>query len=182
MNYWRHIDVGDHNAHAMRVFEHIINGKIDLQSCRFWNPIDKNEVARMVPDLITGLQPFGIVREMVILVIRGDQQITIHTDHTSGLNKGVQARINVPILNCEGSLTSFFHFPVDVRDNYETNVNGTRLWPMHYRELYSPVSSVALTVPTIIRTAAPHTVYCNTNKYPRITLTISMEEDVEKFL
>jgi hypothetical protein len=160
----------------------MVVGRIDLRSCRFWNPIDKNQVACAVPELITGLQPYGIVREMAILVIRADQQSSLHTDHTVGLNNGVKARINIPILNCEGSLTAFFDFPGDVRDDYEMNAGGTKWWPMHYRELYKPAASVPLTAPTIIRTAEPHTVYCNTNKYPRITLTISMEEDLEKFL
>lgn len=182
MNYWRHIDIGDYRTHAARILEHNVNGNINLQSCRFWNPIDKNQVARTVPDLIAGLRPFGTVREMAILVIRADQQSSLHTDHTVGLNKGVKARINIPILNCEGSVTSFFDLPPEVRDNYETNAGGTKWWPLHYRLQYEPVSSVTLTVPTIIRTAEPHTVYCNTNSYPRITLTVSMEEDVERFL
>lgn len=182
MNYWKHINIGDYAAHAAQVLATIVQGNIDLLTCPFWNPIDKAQVAQRVPDLIAGLQPYGVVREMAILVLRANQQSTLHTDHTVGLNNGVKARINIPILNCEGSITAFFDLPPTVRSNYQSNAGGTKWWPPHYRELYKPVSSVSLTAPTIIRTAEPHTVYCNTNNYPRITLTMSMEEDVERFL
>jgi hypothetical protein len=181
MIYWKNVDIGDYQLYASKMMQYI-SGQIDLNTCRFWNPLDKNDVALHIPELISGLSYYGDVKEMSILVLRENQQSSLHIDHTAGLNHGVKARINLPILNCEGSTTAFYDLQPGYAENYITNAGGTKTWPQDYRYKLRPASTVELNSPTILRTSAPHTVFCNTGKFPRISLTVSMVNDVVEFL
>jgi hypothetical protein len=181
MIYWKHIDIGDYHAYASSMMQYI-DSKINLDTCKFWNPLLKGDAIMCMPELVKGLSAYGEIKEMAVLVLRPDLQSTLHIDHTAGLNNGVKARINLPILNCEGSVTSFYNLQPEHEKNHKTNAGGTKYWPLEYRLLLTPVSSVELISPTILRISEPHTVFCNTNKYPRITLTVSMIDDVEKYL
>ena len=142
----------------------------------FWNPIgDREHIQKYLPTLkITELM-FGNIKEVAILTLDGNT--TLHTDHTSGLNKGVKARMNWPILNCKNTTTAFFN--IDDLVPFSTSKGGTKIW----NDLLSlnPVTSVELKVPTILRISSPHKVF-NRGNNPRMSITVSYEEDIVKYL
>jgi len=178
MEYWKRVNIGDYESYAPKFLEyHYKKSMID-----FWNPIKLNSIKDTVPELIEGLKPFGEIKEISLLVLNTDSS-TLHIDHTAGLNAGVEARINIPILNVEGSITAFFELePQYAKNHFPPSKGGTISWPPIYRDFLKPITTVIVDSPTILRTSRPHTVYCKTNKFPRITLTISLMNDVVNYL
>lgn len=178
MIYWKKVDVGNYQQYASKILEHYYKkSMID-----FWNPIKLDSVKILVPELINGFEPFGEIKEIALLVLNCDSS-TLHIDHTAGLNAGVEARINIPILNVEGSETAFFKLDSQYAKNHlPLSKGGTISWPAIYREFLKPVATVVVDSPTILRTSKPHTVYCKSNKFPRLTLTVSLIDDVVSYL
>lgn len=114
------------------------------------------------------------MKQITLLTIYNSQS-NLHTDHTTGLNSGVNIRLNLPILNCEESLTCFYDIPEEYRDKYQMTPGGTKYWDSNLIKKIQPVSSFQLSEPTLIRTSFPHIVFCL--KVPRIAMTISFRED-----
>lgn len=181
MIYWKKIDAGNYKDYCPKILEYVIK-TIPISSVPFWNPIQIEAIQKAVPELFDGISKFGKVKEIAILVIKVKNGSSIHIDHTVGKNKDVQARMNFPILNVEGTRTAFFELPRPYIDFYTTTPGGTKSWPEFYRNKFKPVTEVTVDSPTILRTSAIHTVYCDTNSFPRITLTVSFEEDLVKYL
>jgi len=122
------------------------------------------------------------VKELAILVLKSRNHSAMHIDHTVGKNKDVQARINFPILNVEGSRTAFFELPHPYSNLFITSSGGTKSWPEFFKNKFKPVAETVVDSPTILRTSAIHTVYCEGENFPRVTLTASFEQDVVKYL
>ena len=106
----------------------------------------------------------------------------IHVDHTVGLNEGVKARINFPLLNCDGTKTAFYELSDRQFELHNLTQAGAKRWPAWCGEHFTPVTEVELNQPTIIRTNVPHAIRCFSNEFPRISLSISFKEDVVKYL
>lgn len=180
MNYWRQVDIGDHELIAKKVHAHA-STKVNLMTCPFWNLLKIPELREAAPELFSGVESLGeTIRCAALLVLRIDDS-TLHIDHTVGTQKGVQARLNLPILNTEGTTTAFFKMSDrQFGLSHVNSINGTRVW--NFRHLYKPITTVAVTQPTVLRISAPHTVFCETNKFPRLTLTITFENDAVSWL
>ncbi len=154
----------------------------------FYHPIKphfRKKIFDMIPELAEGIANFGPVKEFSVLVLNGDTS-TLHVDHNHGYNRGVQARLNMPLLNCKGSYTAFFEMDDETFSNHSVDFFGRNYgglcWTPQVRESLKPTTEVELIQPTILRTSAPHTVFCRTCEFPRISLTISFQEDVVKYL
>ena len=186
MIYWKTVDAGDFKTYSKKFLEYYINNRDKFKSYNtFWNQVkaeNLQEVMDSIPDMKYAFQKFGTVKQIAILFLWEGEHGTLHTDHTTDLNVGVQARLQIPVLNTEGSRTSYFVLNERQYANHTVNDGGTKAWPEYYREMLKPVSEVELLEPAIIRTNTPHTVYCDTNKYPRVTMTVSFEDDLIKYL
>lgn len=186
MIYWKTVDAGDYKTYSKKMLEYYTHSQNNFMRINtFWNALKQEnlqEVLDNIPELKEGLFKFGIPKEIALLFLWPGEFGTLHTDHTTGLNNGVQARLQIPVLNTKGSRTSYFNLNERQYKNHVVNDGGTKIWPNFYREKLKPVSEIELMEPTIIRTSVPHTVYCDNNEYPRITMTISFQEDLVKFL
>jgi len=182
MQYWKYVEVGDYKTYTRKLLTiYLRERSIDLNAYPFWNPIPLSLIEDKIPELVDGFSAFGKINQVALLVLNYDSS-TLHIDHTIGKNAGVKARINVPVLNTEGSRTAFFEMTEEQYKNHTVNSGGTRAWPLEYRKTLIPVTEVVVDRPTILRTSSPHTVYCDKNVFPRITLTVSMVDDVVKYL
>lgn len=192
--YWKIVDAGDFKTYSKKFLEYYIknNNFDDPDNCSFkrydntfWNELKINkleEVLNLIPEMSDAFRKFGEVKQIALLFLWQNEHGTLHTDHTSGLNNGVEARLQIPVLNTKGSRTAWFELNERQIKNYSESGGGTKQWPNHYRDMIKPITSIELNEPTIIRTNQPHTVYCDTNQYPRITMTISFKDDLVKYL
>jgi hypothetical protein len=185
MKYWKIVDGGQYHLYGLKLLKLFYQEKKYFRSVNsFWNEVNSEsmeEVYQIVPEFQSVIDIFGPMRQMALLFIHPDLPSTLHTDHTVDLNFNVQARLNVPVFNCEGSSTAFYELPKEIYDAFFVNDGGTKTWPFEYRTSITPVTQVELIQPTILRTSAPHTVFCG-QKSPRISLTMSFQEDVVKYL
>jgi hypothetical protein len=190
MLYFKKVEAGNYKKYAEDFLLYFIRNRNDLSKFSyipnnvFWNAFKEEHYETYLdenPIFREGLSRFGRINEISLLILRGDTS-TLHVDHETGANVGVKARLNIPILNCEGSYTEFFKFPEEVYNQHEVNAGKTLYWSNEIRNTQKPVTVVELIQPTILRTSEPHTVRCSHCKFPRISLTISFEDDVVKYL
>jgi hypothetical protein len=182
MRYWKKVYAGDYLSYSKKILDY---GKenINFEKCPFWNQLNLSRLKESVPELFEGVAEFGEPKVIALLYIRMYDASTVHIDHTVGLNFGVQARLNIPILNTEGTRTAFYELPMPQVLNFKSNSDGTKFWPQSYKTRFSPITEVEVDSPTILRTSAVHSVKCPPNAaMPRITLTIAFQEDLVKYL
>ena len=103
------------------------------------------------------------------------EQSKVHIDYINP--NWNQCRLNVPILNTEGSITEFY-----TGGNYEKIIQNNGL---SYLESIDDsaikVDEIELIKPTILRIQSPHRVNTNTTTVPRICLTIFTSKDMVAF-
>ena len=190
MIYWKQIEVDGYKDYAPKIYDYFINvypkhgSKPDyLKNNTFWNPVTIKDVEKYFPELVKSVAHLGEINEVSIvniIPITPGQCSSLHTDHTVGLNAGVKARLNIPILNTEYTKTFFYNIPDQYK--YFISAGGTHTWPAYLAEVLPSVASVEVSKPTILRISAPHMVKCWSTKTPRITLTISFKDDIVRLL
>lgn len=186
MEYYKIIDAGDFQTYSEQFMLYYYTHKNNfIPRNRFWNPLKTEcleNCSRYNPALFEGISKFGTIKQMAILFLF-DDSATLHIDHKNGLNENVKARLNIPLLNCSGSFTAFFEMNESTFGLGElTESTKILVWPTEIRNTLKPVCEVELIQPTILRTSSPHTVFCRTCNFPRVSLTISFENDVANYL
>ena len=96
-----------------------------------------------------------------------NDQGSLHSD-----NSKLQARINIPILNCENSYTEYYTVS---KTRFHTNDRYTVILPEN-DAIIELVDRVELTCPTVIRVNEFHKITLG-KLTPRISLTISFNHD-----
>jgi len=136
-----------------------------------------------VPALKHACTTRGEIKAVTIIVI-GSPLTALHIDNAFGVGLSVGARINIPVMNTAGTNTLFYQIGEQEHPVSVGGVFGTKVWPVHLLRTLTPVAAVSLTSPTILRTSAPHIVLSPkaSQENPRISLTISMVDDVVSFL
>ena len=185
MKYWQTVDAGDFEKYSIEFLKYFYLNKNHFDIINpFWNAFKPQYYEKYVndnSDFREGIGKFGPINEIALLVLTSDSS-TLHEDHRSGLNKYVKARLNIPVMNCEGSYTSFFELTEEQNNMAIWNAGMTKYWPHSIRNTVKPVSTVELIQPTILRTSSPHTVFCTVCKFPRISMTISFKNDLVEVL
>jgi hypothetical protein len=186
MKYYKHVEAGEFEKYSidfLRYYKLNKNSKFQWVN-HFWNPLDasyNDDFLEQNPLFREGISKFGEINEITLLILNGDTS-TLHIDHESRLNKGMKARLNIPVANCKGSYTAFFKFTPEEEAKKDLYPGEVWTWPREVRDTVKPILEFQLLQPTIIRTSEPHTVFCRECKFPRISLTISFKEDVVKYL
>jgi hypothetical protein len=186
MMYWKKVDAGDFQKYGKEFLEYYKTNDSSFNHInRFWNELKDEklkEVLELFPEMADAFSKFGVVKQIAMIYVWSKGEVTLHTDHTRGLNNGVHARLQIPILNTKGTRTAYFELTEEQYPNYTVSDGGTKFWPDDYKRELQPVDWVEINEPTIIRVSKPHTVYCDTNRFPRITMTVSFEDDLVKYL
>jgi len=85
-------------------------------------------------------------------------------------------RINIPVLNCEGSITEFYTGGKYVPHTANNNGEFSFLIIEDFSSAIK-VAEVEILKPTVLRIQEPHRVVPNLNILPRITLSLVMNKD-----
>lgn len=183
--YWKIVEAGEYEKYGKKLMLIFLkHPQLFHRQNTFWNAVkssSRNSIFEIIPEFENLEKIYGEINEMALLFLEWDSS-TLHIDHTSGLNEGVKARLNVPVMNCEESVTCFYELDEQTFSTHMTTPGGTKFWPDELRRRLNPVTQVVLKQPTILRTSEPHTVFCNGKNFPRVSLTISFKEDLIKYL
>jgi hypothetical protein len=168
--YWKHIELPGWEK-SVDDINKVFLPRLPAQV--FWNFLPTREFLYTAVDMVRALAQCGFTIKQAS-IIQASGHGTIHVDDVKGSN--IEARINVPLLNCENSVTAFYETqsPLVMR---ATNVK----FLVPDQQACLMVDAVTLTQPTVLRISAPHSVICRSaNK--RYSLTLHVSPDPVKLL
>lgn len=176
MNYYRIIDIEDLDLIQRKTRQFIFSevtlgiGFSILQWDRYIN---------MCPEILHQFNKYDLFPVKAgIYVTTETYQSKVHIDYVS--EKYHQCRINIPILNCEGSKTEFY--------KGGTYKQTTQVNQLSFLQISDDLNSlekmceVEIIKPTVIRVQEPHRVVTNEERIPRICMTLFMDKDPVFFL
>lgn len=169
MMYYKKLDL-EFSEVAKKTLEYAKINKDKITS--FWTNVNYDDFVKHVPEITTMFESMNLHPKRVAFVV-AVKDVGIHRDATTST-----ARINLPILNCEHSLTKFWKTMVE--PTLLQLPNGVPY--MFLDEIdCNLVEQVCLDKPTVLRITEPHSVHVG-NKVPRISLTIEFFEDLTYLL
>jgi hypothetical protein len=150
----------------------------NIASGRVWIGLDMKAFRRAVPELTIALAKHQVSAPYAaIIAVTNPDGMTKHVD---AVGPGVMARLNIPLLNCEGSITEFYtypHEPILVH-----TIGGVPYMELEYPDQCVKVDEVELNQPTLLRVSEPHRVVNVSNKLPRLALSIQLSPDPVRWL
>lgn len=174
MQYYKSIEINNFDLIKQTTLQYAIekNHLIKKGTFRFINWL---EYTMYCPQILTAFSKYDLKPVNGYFIVTHTQEDSdLHIDYIS--NKLPICRINVPVLNCEGSITEFYtggkYLP------YTANSNRTFSFLMIENfSLATKVAEVEILKPTVLRIQSPHRVVPNLNTVPRITLSLIMNKD-----
>jgi hypothetical protein len=146
------------------------------QHTSFWNNIDLQTILPQVPALtqMFNLMNLTINNVAIIVVSEHAPDRNVHIDC---INTGV--RINLPVLNCEESVTNFYQ--TESVPEVKFLANKTPYYHVDYAQC-KLVDQFSLTSAVALRVDQPHQVVASKHCLPRISCTVQTEQDIEYLL
>jgi len=123
-----------------------------------------------IPELKNCFEGFRVF-DAASYIMFNNQAGKPHKDHTP-----LKARVNIPILNCENTLTEFWQPQLGEQSEIIQQPNGLPYESYDNCKL-DLVHSVCIDQPTVIRVREIHSVRLLSEKIPRITLTLMLYPD-----
>lgn len=174
MRYFKKIEIDNQDLviaqckNYIENIDYIYNRKLNAT----YYPLNFEPFIEQCPLIKTSFKRYNInCNFAAAYVCYNNSQNPIHID-----NFVQEARINLPILNCEYSTTYFY-----VNGEFETaQNNNTNTYPSILRKTgndFKKVDSVILNSPTVMLVNKPHQVIMNPQKCPRISLTLGFDVD-----
>lgn len=173
MLYYKKIDIDNYDNIVIECLSYIKSKDFIFKRLypATYYPLDFREFANCCPLVIKSFDKFGLTCNFgAAYVSYSNLHNIIHKD-----NFVHDARINLPLLNCENTKTNFYAGGVFTqRKNLSTNTGPSIISSKSDLVL---VDSVVIDKTTIIRVNEPHEVIMNTVAAPRITLTLGFTVD-----
>jgi hypothetical protein len=176
MKYWKRINLEHEEEIRKKSLDLITKHSKILDPSQFkgsFIPMPP-EFLKFNPAINRAFEPYGrVCTEASVYLMWNNLDAIPHIDYQEAV-----ARVNIPLLNCEGSSTIFY-------DNVQTK---TLLLPTGapYHAVtntdYREVDRVEINSPTILRISAPHSVIMNQVRVPRLTLTLMLSPDIGDLL
>ena len=171
MKYWKRIQLEHVETIQHKTLQFLSNNRDKLKST--YCPLNFVDYCKAVPEILTAFAMHNIKPIAVaVYIMRDNNDIKPHKDRTFSV-----ARVNIPILNCEGTWTLFHRSIIDTVNKtpsiLPSGVSYQLCDPAHLEE----VDRVSITEPTIIRPQEIHSVIMKEENSPRITLTVTCNPD-----
>jgi hypothetical protein len=173
MKYYKSIEMNDFDLIKQATLQYAIEkNHIEKFGFKF---INWAEYVLSCPQILTAFSMYNLTPiQGFFIVAYSLRDAPLHIDYTS--NTRPMCRINIPILNCEGSLTEFYTGGKYV-PRTENNNGEFSFTIIDDISLATKVAEVEILKPTVIRIQEPHRVVPNLNAVPRITLSLVMNRD-----
>ena len=141
-----------------------------------WRYADLPDLFKNVPEIKELFNPMELTICMVAFFVSGKTSSTIHRD----ADRSANARINIPILNCENTETRFF--TTDYPPEKRLQSNGVYYWYIDPKTC-THVDSYYLDCPVIFKINEPHQVVGGGNlNIPRVSCTIGFKEEIVQLI
>lgn len=132
-------------------------------------PLKKHRFLEVIPEIAQSFRKLDLFPDDASVYITYKNKDSVpHKDYTDSIG-----RVNIPILNCEGTFTTFYD-----------NVKAVRLvlptgapFYMTSNSDYYEVDRMPFEFPAIVRISEGHNILMNEERAPRITLTVSTTPD-----
>ena len=164
MFYWQYIDLDPGEVDKIKedYLKHLPNNS------HFFQMIDIESKTFM------GME----IQRPVLIQVEARAEGRIHTDFRPDNNFGDQLAVQIPLMNCEYSLTELWSSDYEPPIQYTTNGQ-----PYNYFEKSRciKVSEFVLTQPIIWRTDVPHSV-SNYSDNPRLAISLRFKQDPWKLI
>lgn len=151
-----------------------IDRKGMLSTGHFWNEVHPEEVLMVAPELKWDLKKAGFVITYASIIQATYAAGSVHIDQ-EGLDYAVQARLNIPLRNIEGSTTRFYKADRE-KLALITAPNGVKYSNVSMESCVE-VERIVLNEPTVLRISEPHAVYGANSVNPRLALTLRLYPD-----
>lgn len=172
MRYYKYLDL-DFLSVAEKLKTYILDNRDQMQGV--WTNLDTQKILLLFPEVQTMFDPMNIKIKRISIVshvVPGSSRI--HRDDTN-----CNVRINIPILNCDNSVTNFYK--TDARPVKRFTENGTPYLQIDNSQCVL-VDSFCLNRPAALRVTEPHQVIINPDYSPRISCTIEFVENIDYLL
>ncbi len=172
MKYWKHIDIDYYDTIVEKTLDFIKTKTVHMDKSKYKGPfinLPHYQFIKHVPEVNLAFRKYGLFFEDANIFLMWDNKDCVpHKDYTDSI-----ARVNLPILNCQGTKTVFY-------DNLKSKrlilPTGAPFY-MTMNKDYVKVDEVEMTQATIVRISEGHSVIMNESNFPRITLTLSFTPD-----
>jgi len=174
MKYYKKIEIDYYDDIINDAVEYLKTQKADIYNkveATTYYPLDVDEFKKYCPKLDIGFARYGLTCNWVVAyVMKKSSDSPIHID-----GYPQSARINLPLLNCEGTKTLFYSGAEFNRRtvNEKTTISA---WVMSKTTGLKIEDGVEIDAPTVVLVNQPHSVIM-TNKVPRITLSLGFDKD-----
>lgn len=174
MRYFKKIEIDSFNEIVSGTLKYLKTEVPDIynrSSNTTYYPLNLQNLLAYCPELETAFDRYKLkCKVAVAFIMYSNKHCRIHVDSVVH-----NARINIPIENCIGTITMFF-----TGGEYEQVQNP--ITKTHAKKLISNanikmVNYVEIDSPTVIRVNEPHTVFMNEKHAPRITLSLGFDID-----
>ena len=165
MQYYKVLDLDCTEAAEKLKFFYLMN----RDKFQFWTDADLSIIKKICPELQEIFDPLQLTIQTVAFVKMDENQSPIHRDLTS-----YSARINIPVLHCENTVTKFFTSQAEPRI-----IDVTPPIPAYKAEDCVEVASVVLSKPTVLRIREIHQIISNNPYKPRVSCTIGFKETLD---
>ena len=175
MLYHKRIELDGWQTAADQVYKFVKTNTNILRGSAFWTILhrDKHKPCYDALDPVFNAVGFNLLRISFLMVSQPEIDIHEDKDFIPGYSDR-NARINIPIANCEQSETRFYS-SVNWKPITKTLPNGIK-YTYHDINDCKLESSVSVTEPTILRVRELHNVV-TLGSYPRIALTCAVDPD-----
>ena len=177
MIYYKPIEIENFKIIQLKVKDYIY--QTNWHTNEGFNVFDKYSLLQACPELESCLHNYGLLPVQFATYITHSQHMAqVHID-SSGNYDSLKCRINVPILNCEGSATEFYQGGV-FQETQQIHAAGKRnvtFFKCTSTETLKKVDEIEIIKPTVIRIHIPHRVKINSLSIPRICLSIRTNRD-----
>jgi hypothetical protein len=170
MKYYKYLDL-DYQVVRDKIRQYLGNNLPTV----FWTRIDKDDMLSKIPELQNMFNPLGIhIYKIAIITAWFHRPGLIHVDACEA-----KVRINLPILNCENTVTNFYQAVGEpIKQLLPNEVPFYGFDPAQCKL----VDRFRLTKPAAIRIGSPHQIYVLKGDVPRISCSIEFEENIEHLL
>lgn len=172
MQYWKQLELSNFDTIVAKTNEFIKTKTSHLDKTTFTGPFtvwDDQAFNKFVPELTLSLREHGLFYEHANLYVMWDNRDALpHKDYT-----GAIARLNIPILNCQGTYTLFYE---NLKSRRLVLPNGNPFYVTTNKD-YIEVTRIEMLKPAVCRISEGHSVIMDETRRPRIMLTIATVPD-----
>jgi len=174
MIYFKEIDIDNLDIIQKKCLDYVKTQEMVYKKLKpaSWYILNTDEVKASCPELQESFSKINLdINYIAAIVMMEEKDIRVHTD-----NWNQEARINIPLLNCENTFTKYYS-NIKTQDLYNPSTGLISKTVINLDEILYECG-LELRKATVLRSNEGHHITVpSTNPVPRISLTIGFVQD-----